>query len=61
MQVVKNTKANTPLKTTIGFSWGYILEKVQRKHFDMVYTIEENCWKDQISMQLIIKDFKFYT
>ena len=57
MQVGKYKENSTP-KTAIGFGWGYILEEVKNKSFDMVYTIEENYWRDQISIQLIIKDLR---
>ncbi|QQU03223.1 single-stranded-DNA-specific exonuclease RecJ [Myroides odoratus] len=45
--------------SAIGFSFGKYLDEIQnRAFFDLVYSIEENEWKGEISNQLQIKDMQ---
>ena len=52
-------KNNTISLNSIGFGLGSKLALVQNKMpFDIAYTIEENEWKGQVSLQLKLKDIK---
>ena len=46
--------------SAIAFNQGEHLERILRREpFDICYTIEENEWNGEVSLQLNIKDFKF--
>lgn len=42
----------------IGFGLGHLYENIKGKPFDIVYTIAENHWAGQSSLQLMIRDIK---
>ena len=43
----------------IGFGMGNFLEKIQKnKSFDICYSIQENEWKGEKTLQLLLKDIK---
>lgn len=45
----------------IAFQQGHHLSKMQNsKYFDIAFQIEENSWNGRISLQLNVKDIKFY-
>jgi len=52
---LKQLSTEYPL-SAVGFGLGHILESIQGKSFDMVYTIEENYWQGVRQLQLNIKD-----
>ncbi len=44
----------------IAFNQGHLIDKIKaKKPFDIVYTIEENEWQGNVSLQLMVKDLKF--
>ncbi len=44
----------------IAFNFGHFADRIKLKEpFDVVYTIEENEWKGNVSLQLMVKDLKF--
>ena len=44
----------------IAFGFGELESRIKSKEsFDIAYTIEENVWQEQISLQLMIKDIRF--
>lgn len=44
--------------TGIGFNLGYKLDKIDKDNFDIVYSLEENHWNGNTSLQLMIKDIR---
>ena len=44
----------------IAFGLGHLEERIKtKKPFDIVYTVEENTWQGNTSLQLMVKDIKF--
>jgi single-stranded-DNA-specific exonuclease len=43
----------------IAFNFGHLFNRVKNEAFDIVYTIDENHWNGQTSLQLMIKDIRF--
>lgn len=43
----------------IAFGFGDLFERIQNERFDLVYTIAENFWQGQSSLQLMVKDIRF--
>lgn len=56
---ISEKKSNIIFKA-IGFNMAFLIEKFEKKSFDMVYSINENIWKSSTYYNLIIHDVKFY-
>jgi len=57
-KVQSTSKGGHPLQC-IAFKMGDKLRSLsQARQFDMVYSIEENYWKDRVSLQLMVKDIR---
>lgn len=44
--------------TGIGFNLGHKLDLIDKSNFDVAYTLDENHWNGQVSLQLMIKDVR---
>lgn len=44
--------------TGIGFNLANKLDTIDKTHFDVVYSLEENHWNGQVSLQLMVKDIR---
>ena len=42
----------------IAFGLGHLLPEIQKKPFQMAFSIEENFWNDKLNLQLSVKDIK---
>lgn len=49
--------ASTPI-AAIGFGLGHYVEKIKNRAFDIAFTIDENEWNNQKSLQLKVKDIQ---
>lgn len=49
---------DSPPIAAIGFGCGHYLEKIKQRAFDIAFSIEENVWNNQVSLQLKIKDIR---
>lgn len=45
--------------SAVAFGWGEFLQDFQYRRFDVVYSIEENFWRDKVFLQLNIRDVRF--
>ena len=44
----------------IAFKMGHLEKEIKsKKPFDVVYTIEENEWQGNVTLQLMVKDLRF--
>lgn len=44
--------------TGIGFNLGHKLDEIDKENFDIVYSLDENHWNGNTSLQLMIKDIR---
>lgn len=51
---------NSLLFNAVGFGMGKHAQDFERFHFDLVYTIEENFWKNKSYLQFNIRDVRFH-
>jgi single-stranded-DNA-specific exonuclease len=59
LKVTIKSKVGTKTLNAIGFGLGSKNEFISnKKHFDIVYSIDENHWNGNTSLQLILKDIK---
>ena len=45
--------------SAVAFGFGELYQDFQYRRFDVVYSIEENYWKDNVYLQFNIRDVRF--
>lgn len=52
----------SPIFQGIGFGMGQAIDRIlQKKPFEICYTLQENNWKGERTLQLLVKDIRFQT